>query len=74
MSRITMSRTARERFGPAGTPKVIVVGGGLGGIAAGVKMKKAGIETFIIFEKSGHLPFIEEPDNHTGLVTDFLQN
>ena len=47
-----MSRTARERFGPAGTPKVIVVGGGLGGIAAGVKMKKAGIETFIIFEKS----------------------
>ena len=30
--------------------------------------------TFIIFEKSGHLPFIEEPDNHTGLVTDFLQN
>jgi proline iminopeptidase len=30
--------------------------------------------TFVIFEKSGHLPFIEEPDNHRGIVTDFLKN
>jgi proline iminopeptidase len=30
--------------------------------------------SFVIFEKSGHLPFIEEPENHTGIVTDFLQN
>jgi cation diffusion facilitator CzcD-associated flavoprotein CzcO len=42
----------RTSFGPAGTPKVIVVGAGLGGIAAGVTMKKAGINTFTIFEKA----------------------
>jgi proline iminopeptidase len=30
--------------------------------------------TFVMFDKSGHLPFIEEPDNHTGIVTDFLKN
>jgi cation diffusion facilitator CzcD-associated flavoprotein CzcO len=44
--------TAQELFGPAGTPTVIVVGAGFGGIAAGVKMKQAGIETFTIYESS----------------------
>jgi cation diffusion facilitator CzcD-associated flavoprotein CzcO len=39
-------------FGEAGTPTVVVVGGGMGGIATGVKLKKAGIDTFTIFEKS----------------------
>ncbi len=34
------------------TPTVIVVGAGLGGVAAGVKMKKAGIENFTIYEQS----------------------
>ncbi len=47
-----MRKSASELFGPAGTPKVIVVGAGLGGVAAGVKLKKAGIETFTIFERS----------------------
>ena len=41
-----------ELFGPAGTPRVVVVGCGFGGIAAGVKMKRAGIHSFTIFEKS----------------------
>ena len=45
-------KSAKELFGPAGTPRVIVVGAGPGGIAAGVTMKKAGIDTFTIFEKS----------------------
>jgi len=31
---------------------VVVVGGGFGGIAAGVKLKQAGIDSFTIFEKS----------------------
>ncbi|MFN8025612.1 MAG: NAD(P)/FAD-dependent oxidoreductase [Acidimicrobiia bacterium] len=44
-------RSATELFGPAGTPTV-VVGGGMGGISAGVLLKKAGIETFTIYEKS----------------------
>jgi cation diffusion facilitator CzcD-associated flavoprotein CzcO len=34
------------------TPKVAVVGVGFGGIAAGVKLKRAGIETFTIYEAS----------------------
>ena len=41
-----------ELFGPAGTPRVVVVGAGFGGIAAGVKMKRAGIHTFTIYESS----------------------
>jgi cation diffusion facilitator CzcD-associated flavoprotein CzcO len=34
------------------TPDVVIVGGGFGGIAAGVKLKQAGIGTFTICEKS----------------------
>src|SRR4029078_6970284 len=32
--------------------RVVIVGGGFAGIAAGVKLRKAGIEHFTIFEKS----------------------
>ncbi len=28
---------------------------------------------FVMFEKSGHLPFIEEPDEHDAVVTEFLK-
>jgi cation diffusion facilitator CzcD-associated flavoprotein CzcO len=44
--------TNRTHFGPSGTPEIVVVGAGLGGIATGVKLKKAGIHSFTIFEKS----------------------
>ena len=44
--------SAEELFGPSGTPSVIVVGAGIGGIAAGVKLRRAGIETFTIYESS----------------------
>ncbi len=44
--------TAQELFGPAGTPTVVVIGAGMGGIAAGVKLRRAGIETFTIYESS----------------------
>ncbi len=44
--------SAEELFGSAGTPRVIVVGAGFGGIAAAVKMKRAGIHTFTIYESS----------------------
>src|SRR5947207_10588370 len=45
-------RSAQELFGPAGTPRVAVVGAGFGGIAAGVKLKQAGIHTVTIYESS----------------------
>jgi cation diffusion facilitator CzcD-associated flavoprotein CzcO len=44
--------TAQDLFGSAGTPKVVVVGAGFGGIAAGVKLLQAGIGTFTIYEAS----------------------
>ncbi|MGO8870858.1 MAG: flavin-containing monooxygenase [Acidimicrobiales bacterium] len=44
--------TAQGLFGPAGTPRVVVIGAGFGGIAAGVKLKQAGIDTFTIYESS----------------------
>jgi cation diffusion facilitator CzcD-associated flavoprotein CzcO len=44
--------TAQQLFGPEGTPRVVVVGAGFGGIAAGVKMRGAGIRTFTIYESS----------------------
>ena len=47
-----MKPTAEELFGPAGTPRVAVVGAGFGGIATGVNLKRAGIDTFTIYESS----------------------
>src|SRR4029450_10863873 len=45
-------RRATDLFGAAGTPRVVVVGAGFGGIATGVKLKRAGIDTFTIYESS----------------------
>jgi cation diffusion facilitator CzcD-associated flavoprotein CzcO len=45
-------RSTKELFGPAGTPRVVVVGAGFGGIATGVKLRQAGIHTFTIYESS----------------------
>ena len=39
-------------MGPVGRVDVVIVGGGFGGIAAGVKLVQAGIRTFTICEKS----------------------
>jgi cation diffusion facilitator CzcD-associated flavoprotein CzcO len=44
--------SATNLFGPPETPRAVVVGAGFGGIAAGVKMKQAGIHTFTIYESS----------------------
>jgi cation diffusion facilitator CzcD-associated flavoprotein CzcO len=44
--------TAAGLFGPAGAPSVAIVGAGFGGIAAGVKLKRAGIDSFTIYESS----------------------
>jgi cation diffusion facilitator CzcD-associated flavoprotein CzcO len=47
-----MRPTGQELFGPAGTPRVVVVGAGFGGIATGVKLARAGVTTFTIYESS----------------------
>jgi cation diffusion facilitator CzcD-associated flavoprotein CzcO len=43
---------ATRHFGPTGTPEIAIVGAGFAGIATAVKLKKAGIHTFTVFEKS----------------------
>src|SRR5271169_2562039 len=48
----TVKPTAEELFGAAGTPRAVVVGAGFGGIATGVKLRRAGIRTFTIYESS----------------------
>jgi cation diffusion facilitator CzcD-associated flavoprotein CzcO len=47
-----VSSKATRLFGPTGTPRVAIVGAGFGGIGAGVKLKRAGIDTFTIYEAS----------------------
>jgi len=49
---VRTNSTSRNHFGPTGTPEIVIVGAGFGGIAVGVKLKKAGIHSFTIFEKS----------------------
>src|SRR5262249_51094961 len=46
-------RPERRLGGRAGvTPKVAIVGSGFAGLAAGVKLKRAGVDSFTIYEKS----------------------
>ncbi len=50
--KVTSAAAVRRRLGQARTPHVAIVGGGFAGICAGVKLRRAGIETFTIYEKS----------------------
>lgn len=59
-----------ERFGPAGTPTVVIVGAGLGGIAAGVKLTKAGIDTFTILERSAGIGGVWWDNRYPGAEVD----
>jgi len=45
-------RLVHRLFGEAGTPKIVIIGGGFGGIGLGVKLIEAGIFSFTIFEKN----------------------
>jgi cation diffusion facilitator CzcD-associated flavoprotein CzcO len=49
---VRISSSSRRHFAPSGTPQIVIVGAGFGGIAVGVKLKKAGVHSFTIFEKS----------------------
>ncbi|WP_181456690.1 flavin-containing monooxygenase [Pseudomonas fluorescens] len=43
---------AVELFGPAGTPRIAIIGCGFGGIGLAARLRKAGIHTFTVFEKN----------------------
>lgn len=45
-------RTRRARSGSGRSPSIVIVGAGMGGISAAVLLRKAGIESFTIYEMS----------------------
>jgi cation diffusion facilitator CzcD-associated flavoprotein CzcO len=49
---VTSGISNGRAFGPSGTPVVCIVGAGFGGIGLGVLLKRAGIDTFTIYEKA----------------------
>jgi cation diffusion facilitator CzcD-associated flavoprotein CzcO len=44
--------SSKQLFGPAGTPRIAIVGAGFGGIGLAVLLQKAGIRTFTVYEKA----------------------
>jgi cation diffusion facilitator CzcD-associated flavoprotein CzcO len=66
--------TAEGLFGPAGTPRVAVIGAGFGGIAAGVKLKRAGIHTFTIYESSSGIGGTWWDNTYPGAEVDVGSN
>ena len=61
-------------FGPAGTPRVVVIGAGMGGIAAGVKLQQAGIRTFTIYESSTGVGGTWWDNTYPGAEVDVASN
>ncbi|MDV8070989.1 NAD(P)/FAD-dependent oxidoreductase [Rhodococcus sp. IEGM 1366] len=47
-----MSVGDQDRYGGSATPRVAIIGAGMGGIGAAVNLTKRGINSFTIFEKS----------------------
>jgi cation diffusion facilitator CzcD-associated flavoprotein CzcO len=52
------------------TPRVAIVGGGFGGVAAGVKLRRAGVETFTIFESSPEIGGTWRDNTYPGCEVD----
>ena len=45
-------RRAQHLFGQAGTPRIAIIGGGIGGIGLAVRLRQAGVSSFTLFEKN----------------------
>lgn len=43
---------ATDLFGPGGRPRIAVIGAGYGGIGLAVKLKKAGVDSFTVFDSA----------------------
>ena len=67
-------RSAEAMFGAAGTPRVVVVGAGFGGLGAGVKLKKAGIDSFTIYESSSGVGGTWWDNTYPGAEVDVNSN
>jgi cation diffusion facilitator CzcD-associated flavoprotein CzcO len=53
-----------------GTPTVAIVGAGFGGIGLGIQLRKAGIESFTIFEKGAGVGGVWRDNSYPGLTVD----
>lgn len=65
-----MSILARRRHSPGTTPRVAIIGAGFGGIAAAVKLKKAGIESFTVFERTEGIGGVWRQNTYPGCEVD----
>jgi cation diffusion facilitator CzcD-associated flavoprotein CzcO len=52
------------------TPRIAIIGGGFGGIGMGILLKKAGIDTFEIFEKSANVGGVWWDNRYPGAEVD----
>lgn len=56
-------------FNPS-SPRVVVIGSGMSGILMGIRLKKAGIETFTIYEKTEKLGGTWRENTYPGITCD----
>src|SRR2546423_13575733 len=54
----------------AGTPKVVIVGAGFGGIGLGIRLKQAGIHSFTLLEKAEAVGGVWRHNTYPGLTCD----
>ncbi|NCZ63928.1 MAG: NAD(P)/FAD-dependent oxidoreductase, partial [Cellvibrionales bacterium] len=52
------------------TPRIIIIGAGMAGILAGIKLKSAGIENFTIYEKASQIGGTWRENTYPGLTCD----
>jgi cation diffusion facilitator CzcD-associated flavoprotein CzcO len=55
---------------PSGAPVVAIVGAGMSGLCMGIKLKRAGIETFTIYEKAAAVGGTWRENTYPGLSCD----
>lgn len=53
-----------------GTPRVAVIGAGFGGVATAVRLKRAGIETFTVFERGDGVGGVWRENTYPGCEVD----
>jgi cation diffusion facilitator CzcD-associated flavoprotein CzcO len=52
------------------TPQIAIVGAGFGGLAAAIELKRAGIETFTVFERAGEVGGVWQANSYPGAACD----
>jgi cation diffusion facilitator CzcD-associated flavoprotein CzcO len=56
--------------GDRGSPKVAIIGAGFGGLGLGIQLKRAGIDSFTIFERAEGIGGVWRDNTYPGLACD----